>query len=145
MLEEILRHLNNWFVVDVHDGVFTVDENGSIALPFLQKGQYYRIIGSVFNDGLHRYALTDDLMPETFSGTIWALSIPRSVIELSTEIEAWQKKYQEVTESPYTSESFGGYSYTKSSTSGAESSPVSWQATFKSRLNNWRKIKGVEP
>ena len=34
MLEQVLRHLNNWFLVDIHEGEFAV-ENGSIALPFL--------------------------------------------------------------------------------------------------------------
>lgn len=29
MLEQVLRHLNNWFLVDIHEGTFTV-ENGSI-------------------------------------------------------------------------------------------------------------------
>ena len=54
MLEQVLRHLNNWFLIDKHDGPFTV-ENGSITLPFLQEGQYLRVVGSVFNDGLHKY------------------------------------------------------------------------------------------
>lgn len=33
MLEQVLRHLNNWFLVEIHEGTFAV-ENGSIALPF---------------------------------------------------------------------------------------------------------------
>ena len=36
MLEDILRHLNNWFLVEIHEGTFTV-ENGSIALPLDRK------------------------------------------------------------------------------------------------------------
>ena len=52
MLEQVLRHLNNWFLVEIHEGTFAV-ENGSIALPFLLTNQYFRICGSVFNDGLH--------------------------------------------------------------------------------------------
>ena len=51
MLEQVLRHLNNWFLVEIREGTFTV-ENGSIALPFLLTNQYFRICGSVFNDGL---------------------------------------------------------------------------------------------
>ena len=54
MLEQVLRHLNNWFVVDVHDGSFVVD-GGGITLPFLQDGQYFRVVGSVFNDGVYQY------------------------------------------------------------------------------------------
>ena len=53
MLEQVLRHLNNWFLVEIREGTFTV-ENGSITLPFLLTNQYFRICGSVFNDGLHQ-------------------------------------------------------------------------------------------
>lgn len=144
MLEDILRHLNNWFLVDIHEGKFSV-ENGSIALPFLQTNQYFRVVGSVFNDGLHQYPATD-LTDETFTGTVWALAVPKAVVTLSFEIEDWQKKFGEAVASPYTSESFGGYSYTKASGGKADTSALTgWQDAFRSRLNDWRKIKGVEP
>lgn len=90
MLEQVLRHLNNWFLVDIHEGTFTV-ENGSITLPFLLTNQYFRIVGSVFNDGLHQYPAVD-LTDETFAGTVWALAVPQAVIELASEIEEWQKR-----------------------------------------------------
>lgn len=144
MLENILRHLNNWFLVNVYEGTFTV-ENGSVALPFLQNNQYFRIIGSVFNDGLHQYPLTD-LTDETFTGTVWALAVPKAVVTLSEDIAAWEEKNGEAVLSPYTSESFGGYSYTKASGGKADTSAVTgWQDAFRGRLNNWRKLKGVEP
>lgn len=144
MLEEILRHLNNWFLIEAHEGTFTV-ENGSIALPFLQTGQYFRIIGSTFNDGLHQYPATD-LMDETFTGAVWALAVPKAVVALSDDIEGWQEKHGDAVLSPYTSESFGGYSYTKASGGNAGTSAVTgWQDAFRNRLNEWRKLKGVEP
>lgn len=138
MLEQVLRHLNNWFLVDIHEGTFTV-ENGSIALPFLQTNQYFRICGSVFNDGLHQY-LAADLTDETFTGTVWALAVPKAVVTLSENIAAWEEKNGEAVTSPYTSESFGGYSYTK-----GNDSANGWQGAFRGRLNDWRKLKGVEP
>ena len=139
MLEQILRHLRNWFAVDggVHFGTFTVEEGG-IALPFLQDGQYFRIAGSVFNDGVYQYP-THELKPERFQGAIWALAIPKEVLEICDEITAWQEKNGEAATGPYQSESFGGYSYTKATdvvTGGA----VTWQAAFRSRLNQWRKL-----
>lgn len=144
MLEQVLRHLNNWFLVDTHEGTFTV-ENGSITLPFLQTNQYFRICGSVFNDGLHLYPAVD-LMDETFTGTVWALAVPKAVVTLSIDIAAWEEKNGEAVLSPYTSESFGGYSYTKASGGKADTSAVTgWQDAFKGRLNDWRKLKGVEP
>ena len=130
MLEQILRHLNNWFVVDVQPGDYSV-EKGSITLPFVASGQYFRIIGSVFNDGLHQY--------------IWALAIPKAIFSLADEISAWLEKYGEAAASPYTSESFGGYSYSKSAENTGNGAAGGWQAAFRARLNPWRKIKGVEP
>lgn len=143
MLEQVLRHLNNWFLVEIHEGTFTV-ENGSIALPFLLTHQYFRIVGSVLNDGLHQYPAVD-LTDETFTGSVWALAVPKTVIDLSVEIEAWQEKNGEAVASPYQSESFGGYSYTKSSAGSDSGTLNGWQDAFRGRLNNWRKLKGVEP
>lgn len=144
MLEQVLRHLNNWFLVDIHEGTFTV-ENGSIALPFLLTNQYFRICGSVFNDGLHQYPAID-LTDETFAGTVWALAVPKAVVTLSEDIAAWEEKNGEAVSSPYTSESFGGYSYTKASGGKADTTAVTgWQDAFRNQLNAWRKLKGVEP
>ena len=148
MLEQILMEIHNWFRVrddvnGIHPGTYTI-ENGGIALPFLKDGQYFRIMGSVFNDGLYRYgtdmkALTD----ETFDGTIWALAIPKAVVELSGEIADWQKKYGAVMDSPYTSESFGGYSYTKAGGAGDNTSSGGWQAAFRARLDPYRKLREI--
>jgi hypothetical protein len=142
MLEQVLRHLNNWFLVDIHEGTFTV-ENGSIALPFLLTNQYFRICGSVFNDGLHLYPAVD-LTDEVFTGTVWALAVPKAVVSLSEDIDAWQEKNGEAVLSPYTSESFGGYSYTKASGgTGGTSAITGWQDAFRGRLNDWRRIGGI--
>lgn len=139
MLEQVLMHLNNWFLVPggIHEGTYTI-EDGGIALPFLANGQYFRICGSVFNDGLHQYPASD-LKAETFEGTVWALAVPQAVIELASEIEAWQKKNGDASVSPYQSESFGGYSYSKA-TDSATGGAVTWQSAFRSRLNAWRKL-----
>ena len=137
MLEQVLRHLNNWFLVEIHEGTFTV-ENGSITLPFLLTNQYFRIVGSVFNDGLHQYPAVD-LTDETFTGSVWALAVPKAVIELAAEIEEWQKKNGDASVSPYQSESFGGYSYSKA-TDAETGGAVTWQSAFKQQLSAWRKI-----
>lgn len=142
MLEQVLRHLNNWFLMEIHEGEFAV-EDGSVALPFLRDGQYFRIVGSVFNDGLHQYPASG-LTDEKFEGAVWALAVPRGVLELAEEITAWQTKHGGAVTSPYTGESFGGYSYTKASP-GSESGVTGWQDVFRSRLNDWRKIGGVRP
>lgn len=138
MLEEVLRHLRNWFLIPggVHEGTFTVGPSG-LALPFLADGQYYRICGSVFNDGLHRCG-EGGFTAETFTGTVWALAVPKALVELAGEIEAWQTKNGEASSGPYSSESFGGYSYTRA-TDRDTGEPVTWQSAFKKRLDPYRR------
>lgn len=138
MLEQVLTHLHNWFQRDIFPGTYVI-QGGSIALPFLLEGQYFRICGSVFNDGLHRYGPDMPLLEdEIFKGTIWVLAIPRTVVELADEIAVWQEKYKDILDSPYTSESFGGYAYSKSS---AGDGSGGWQAAFRARLNPYRKLR----
>ena len=139
MLEQVLMHLKNWFLVPggIHEGTYTI-EDGGIALPFLANGQYFRICGSVFNDGIHQYP-SGDLKTETFDGAVWALAVPQSVIDLALEIEEWETKNGDASVSPYQSESFGGYSYSKA-TDSASGGAVTWQSAFRSRLSAWRKL-----
>lgn len=136
MLEQLLRHLRNWFVVPggIHHGRYII-KGGSVELPFLLDGQYFRIVGSVFNDGVHQYP-AQVLRDEEFTGAVWALAIPSEVVNLAEEISAWNDKHAT---GPYTSESFGGYSYTKA-TNASTGLPVTWQDAFRGRLNQWRKL-----
>jgi hypothetical protein len=138
MLTEICAELRNWFEVPNgrHFGTFEIS-GGSIApLDFLQEGQYFRIIGSVFNDGVHRYP-SDNLTDEVFSGAVWAMAVPPGFIALSAEIEEYNKS-DAVKASPYVSESFGGYAYTKAT--DGNGAPIGWKTTFSSRLSKWRKL-----
>lgn len=142
MLEAVLTHLKNWFVVPrgVHEGIYTI-KNSTLELPFLQNGQYYRICGSVFNDGLHKYGETADILyDETFSGAVWALAVPKAVVDLAEKVEEWQTKNGEAVTSPYSSESFGGYSYTKA-TDSKTGAVATWETVFRSQLNPYRKIR----
>lgn len=136
MLEQILEHLHNWFIVPdgIHHGQFEV-KGSSIELPFISSGQYFRIFGSVFNDGLHQYPATD-LVDEEFTGTVWALAVPRQVVRLADDVKAWCEKNQP---SAYTSESFGGYSYSKAT--GSNGAPIGWHEVFRQQLNPYRKIR----
>lgn len=141
MLTELCQELKNWFERDKYFGTFTI-ESGEIAVPVgsLRDGQFFRIIGSVFNDGVHQYPATD-LHDEVFEGAIWAMAVPPAVIELSEEIDAWIEKYDNVVSSPYASESFGGYSYSKASSGqGSAASGPTWQSVYASKLNRYRKI-----
>ena len=138
IITEICEELRNWFVVPngVHIQTYTIS-GGSIApLDFLQDGQYFRIIGSVFNDGVYQYPATS-LTDEVFEGAVWSMAVPPSVIDLAAEIEEYNKS-DAGKPSPFTSESFGGYSYTKAT--DANGAPIGWQKAFASRLSKWRKL-----
>ena len=138
MLTEICAELRNYFEVPNgrHFGTFTIS-GGSIApLDFLQDGQYFRIVGSVFNDGVYQYPATS-LTDEVFEGAVWAMAVPPTLIALAAEIKAY-KDSDAGKPSPFTSESFGGYAYTKAT--DANGAPIGWQKAFASRLSKWRKL-----
>ena len=102
-ISELCQEIRNYFDLEKHNGHFVI-ENGNITADFLRDGQYFRIMGSVFSDGVHKYPAM----------------------------------------SPFTSESFAGYSYSKGGAGGSGSSGGSgatgWKAAFASRLNAWRKL-----
>ena len=143
-LNEVCGYLHNWFPVKqgIHRGTFSIEDGQLSGVDFLQEGQYFRIVGSVFNDGVHRYSFAE-LTDETFRGEVWAMKVPPAVIALISDIEEWTEKFESVNSqnmSPFQSESFKDYSYTKK-TGGSDSGGfVTWQSAFKSRLSQWRKL-----
>lgn len=143
MLTELCAELKNYFLrdrdADIHDGGYTIS-GGGIVLPFLIEGQYFRIVGSVLNDGVYQYPAVG-LSDETFTGAVWAMAVPPAVVALAAEIEEWNEKNAEALASPYTSESFGGYSYSKASGgSSGSGGAYSWKDQFASRLSKWRRL-----
>lgn len=156
-LSILCNYLNNYFDRgrDKLYGTFTITDgviDDDTFIEKIQDGQYYRIVGSVFNDGVHKYkaSLSESDTPltdEVFDGAIWLMAIPQEVIDLATDITAWILQYgatDSANMSPYQSESFGGYSYSKASTGGGAGgggTSITWQDAFKARLNTWRKLK----
>lgn len=148
LLDEVCGYLNNYFLVKpagIHRGEFTV-EDGGIVCDFLQEGQYFRIVNSMFNNGVYKYPATD-LEDEVFTGEVWSMAVPPAFLSILKEIEDWQKAYGRVGSanmSPFNSESFNNYSYTKSGRSGTTASNGSaatgWTDVYGSRLTRWRKI-----
>jgi len=140
MLTELCAECRNYFLAhreeDIHSGQFEI-ASGSVNVDFLRDGQYYRIVGSALNDGVHQYGV-DTLTDENFNGSVWAMSVPRSFVELAAEIEDWVNANASVLASPYTSESFAGYSYSKST--GKSGGSITWIDQFSTRLNAYRRI-----
>lgn len=144
ILTEICEYLNNYFWDKKINGKFTIAD-GAINVPALKDGQYFRIVGSIFNDGVHIYPATD-LKDEEFTGSIWSMAVPSTVIAIASDVNDWQTKYGNVNSeamSPFNSESFAGYSYSKSGSGNANSgSNIGWQDVFGGRLNKYRKLRG---
>lgn len=150
MLTEICAEIKNYFTYesDKHFGNFAIVD-GLITPSFDIPTDYIRICGSHKNDGVHKrsesgWGLVDE---DEFEGAIWVMSPPKAFLDLVAEIEAWQAKnggVESTAMSPFNSESFGGYSYSKSggnAAGGSSSGGASWQSAYASRLNIYRKIR----
>ena len=137
MLTEVCAEIRNYFVKDIHNGTFEIVGGKITPLDFIQENQYFRIVGSAFNDGVYKNTTDLVLTDEIFSGAVWSMAVPPSVIDLAAEI----KKYNESDEakpSAYNSESFGGYSYSKATDENG--APIGWKKVFASRLKPYRRI-----
>ena len=148
VLTEICEYLNNYFPEKKISGTFTV-ENGILVVGGLKDGQYFRVLGSTFNEGVHKYPITTDnkLIDETFNGSVIAMAVPQTVIAIAADIKVWQTNYGgagAAAMSPFNSESFSGYSYSKSA-GGASSggANVTWQDAYGGRLNKYRRLRGA--
>lgn len=139
-INEMCSKAKNYYAVAKYEERFVI-ENGSIALPFLRKGQYFRICESVFNDGVHKYSDDMELVDEEFDGIIYALALPPEFLLAAKEIDAYRKT-EASKPNGYVSESFDGYSYTKANgSSGATSANANqWEKVFASTLNRFRKV-----
>ena len=145
MLNELCQECKNYFdkaqpkffgQIVIQDGSITNED----FLEAIKPGQYFRIIGSIFNDGV--YCSNEELLleDETFDGAIWLMAIPKDFLAIAKEIEDWQTQYAKALTSPYQSESFGGYSYSKASGKNGGGA-VTWQDAFASKLNLYRRIR----
>lgn len=150
MLEQVCDFVHNYFEDTFYQGEYTIS-GGTIDMPFLENGQRFKIRGSALNDGIYTYrdgAIYNDdgswaveLQSETFSGSIATMNVPHSFSTLVDDIREWVTKNGAVLDSPYTSESFGGYTYSKAGGSGANAGGMlTWQDKFRTALKPYRKI-----
>ena len=149
MLTELCGYLRNYFDRRRYFGDFRIVDGIIMSTQDLAllDGQYIRIVGSVLNDGVWLFKVSgiEGLRDEVFNGAVWSLAIPQAGGDLNAESDAWKTKYEgadSAAMSPFTSESFGGYSYSKGAARGVEEdgSLGGWQAAFANRLIQWRKI-----
>lgn len=141
MFAEIIEYLNWWkypvvgeYVKSIVAGNFSISGN-TVAPITIAENQWFRISGSLYNDGVYQYSDDLELTDEDFNGEIWLLAIPKSLISIFEEIQAWQSENGKP--SAFQSESFGGYSYSRASVDGK---PITWQTAFADRLKRWKKV-----
>jgi len=148
MLTEICAEIKNYFTYesDKHFGSWSIVD-GLITPSFDIPTDYIRIVGSHLNDGVHKLSDADLVDEGTFKGAIWVMSPPKAFLDLAAEIAEWQAKNGNVDShamSPYNSESFGGYSYSKAgaaSSDGNTNGAANWVGAYNSRLKIYRKIR----
>ncbi len=152
MLQQVLEFIHNRFTQKPHVGTYKIVDGVISPLDFLIEGQRFWIVGSTLNDGVYTYhesgCTNDDdnevvsFEDEEFGGTICGLAVPKAVLNITNEIADYEAKYGGLNNSPYTSESFGGYTYSKAvRTVGAGAGTAAgWQQVYGDRLNTWRKL-----
>lgn len=135
-LTELCAEVRNYFETEKRFGDFTISGGTLAPSDFIKNGQYFRIVGSALNDGVYRYPAAG-LSDESFSGAVWAMNVPPDFVALADKIDMYNEK-NGIDISPYTSESFGGYAYTKATDSNG--APMSWKTAFAKSLDRWRKL-----
>lgn len=139
-LTSMCRIVNNYFVKEKVSGMFELIPN--VAPISLIENQYFRIVGSIMNDGVYQNNAESlaTLTAEEFQGEIWSMAVPRDFLALCEEIEAFNTKMNEIAskDNGFTSENFDGYSYSKAS-SLSPALQQEW-SNINSRLNNYRRI-----
>jgi hypothetical protein len=155
MLTELCKEVNNYFCKekDIIHGKFSVVD-GKLTPPVdLLDDQYFRITESVFNDGV--YKNTEELQlkdePE-FSGAIWKMKVEKEFEDLAKRISEWRLKNESLDSenmSPFQSESFFEYSYSKGSSGGSKNgaggTAVNWRTQFAKDLEPYRRIRSLRP
>lgn len=98
-------------------------------------GQYFRVIGSIFNDGVHK-AGDADLTAETFTGRVQPMRVPPAFVALALTITEYDKAIP--AGGKYTSQSFNGWSGTLAS--GSDGLPATGIDRYRTEINRWRKL-----
>lgn len=147
VLEDVLWHIHNFFERNsliVHDCEIEGGTLPASVADHIPDGVWYRIEGSFFNEGLHS---DDELTDETFTGKVTVCAIPPALLRVVERIQQYEADTEEAVHkartSPYTSESFGGYSYTLKGTNGSQNGSQGlsgWKSEFAADLNPFRKM-----
>ena len=166
-IEALCAELNNYHDTDRIQGTFTI-ESGSISLPFLSENQFFRIVGSKWNDGVYIYSpeswiVRSSTWEEVMNGNLnwgelrsknWGDLVESELIDETFTGAIWpmrmprafldlSKKIAEYNESDAAKPS----PFLSESISGyysytkASAESTEWQTVFNSELKRWRKTR----
>lgn len=146
-LTDVCKELNNWYDRGQRFfGTFTVS-NGKLSgfEERLKPGQFYRVVKSAFNDGVHRYGDAEDVLTdETFDGAVWIMFVPPNIQRLAKTIADWRDVNEAADSpalSPFAMESHGGYAYQmRGGMTDSGAGVMTWQIVFAAQLNAERKF-----
>lgn len=167
-IESLCAEAHNYFETSKEINDYAI-ENGIISLPFLSENQFFRIVGSKFNDGIYIYsenfiirdATWEDVLSDhpdwkALSEKDWGNIKHYALTDeefhggiwpmrmprafLSLAKEVHEYNLSEASKpSPYASENISGH---YSYTKGSPSDNA-WQNVFRSKLNRWRKVANI--
>ncbi len=139
---DVMRQCNNYFETGYRATNYSI--SGGVISPndVLRPGMWIHISGSFFWDGVWKIGegwklegAKDDAPDDAFYGKIYFLAPPHEFLILCEEIATYTQKSAV---SPYQSETFGEYSYTKAT--GKNGGILSWQEAFADRLRPYRRM-----
>lgn len=133
----VMRHCRNYFEVGYLDGTFRITGNVLSEVP---GAHWVYISGSLMHDGVWEICdgyLTgrsvEGLHDEEFDGRVWLLAPPVEFLETCKTIGDYVEKNPI---GALVSESFGAYSYTRSTVNGS----TGWADVFASSLLPYRRM-----
>ena len=169
-IDTICGETHNYFEESKVINDYTI-ENGRISLPFLIDGQFFRIVGSHFNDGVYVYTdgyiisdaswnnvLEDNIDWSSISDDTWGDLKHAELIDETFHGAIWpmcvprafiqlSKEIEEYNNSdagkasPYLSENISGHY----SYTKANASDSAWQKVFADKLRRYKKAVNVWP
>lgn len=100
LMEDLMLYTKNYFYRWKEYGTYAINNSQIACRGQYKVGQYVRIIGSVFNDGVHEiHSVTNNtitinnLRNEEFKGYICGLAVPKEFYDLVQDIKAYRLKH----------------------------------------------------
>lgn len=144
MLTNICAYLHNYFDYERHSGEISIVNgvifcNGKAIM--LDEGQYFALFRERIPLGVFNEVPAD----KTFVGSVWLMDVPKDILDADKWADDWMKANGGAgseANSPFQSESFGGYSYNKgTNSSGKGGMSIFDNAQFSRMLAPYRKLK----